>query len=210
MRNYKPAVFQPTVRPDWGGALSYIPDDEKSEILVALFKYPSVECKSRFWLETIKPELDAQYAEFTRLCELKSRGIRDRWGKTSSTGLVEVYNRCCTGVIVPERERESTQENNNNNSRDNTSSLSTTRARKFAPPSLQEVIDYAAQQTQFRGAGGFLCPRATAEEFWAHYDSQGWRKSNDSATPVTNWQSALRLWCKKQGQFEKPMPDLPL
>ena len=110
MRNYKPAVFQPTVRPDWGGALSYIPDKEKAEILVALFKYPSVECNSKFWLETIKPDLDFQYAEFTRLCELKSRGIRDRWGKTSCTGLVEVYKTCSTGVIVPEREREEEEE----------------------------------------------------------------------------------------------------
>ena len=84
------------------------------------------------------------------------------------------------------------------------------RASKFTPPTLQEVIDYAAEQTQWRGVGGFRCPRSVAEEFWAHYDSQGWKKSNDSATPVTNWQSALRLWAKKQPQFEKPQPDLPV
>ena len=81
---------------------------------------------------------------------------------------------------------------------------------KFIPPTLQQVIDYAAQQNELRGVGGFRCARSTAEEFWAHYDSQGWRKSNDSATPVTNWHSALRLWTKKQCQFENPTADMPL
>lgn len=105
-RNYRPAVFQPTIRPDWGGVLSYIPDNEKTEILIALFKYPSVECSSRFWLETIKPDLDCQYEEFKRQCELKSRGIRERWGKTSITPLEDNYNTCNSCVIVSEGEGE--------------------------------------------------------------------------------------------------------
>lgn len=106
MRNYKPATFQPTIRPDWAGVLSYLSDKEKSEILVALFKYPSVECKSAFWLETIKPDLDLQYSEFQRICAEKARGVRNRWGKTSITD-VKTSN---TNVIDSERERERKEE----------------------------------------------------------------------------------------------------
>lgn len=102
MRTYKPATFQPIVRPDWAGAMSYIPDEEKSEILVALIKYPAIECSSRFWLETIKPDLDLQFAEFKRVCEEKSRGVRERWGKISITPA----KTSTTYVIVPEREKE--------------------------------------------------------------------------------------------------------
>lgn len=104
-RKYKPATFQPTIRPDWGGVLSYIPDDEKINILEALIKYPSIECTSKFWIETIKPDLDLQYDEFTRQCAAKSRGVRNRWGKTSMTTLKDENKISTTGVIVSERER---------------------------------------------------------------------------------------------------------
>lgn len=103
VRKYKPATFQPTIRPDWGGVLSYIPDKEKIAILEALIKYPSVECDSKFWIETIKPDLDLQFEEFKRQCEAKSRGVRNRWGKTSITHLKDDNNTCNTDVIVPER-----------------------------------------------------------------------------------------------------------
>lgn len=101
-RKYTPATFQPTVRPDWGGVLSYIPNDEKATILECIIKYPSLDCNSRFWLETIKPDLDLQYETFKQQCEAKSRGVRNRWGKTSIT-LVKDKNKISnTDVIVPE------------------------------------------------------------------------------------------------------------
>lgn len=82
-KKYTPAIFQPTVRPDWGGTLSYLSDTEKSEILTALVKFPSVECNSRFWLETIKPDLDLQLSKFLNSNAVKSRGAMNRWGKIS-------------------------------------------------------------------------------------------------------------------------------
>jgi len=106
MRNYKPATFQPTIRPDWAGILSYISEKEKAEILVAIIKYPSIECDSAFWKETIKPDLDNQYQNFKNTCEAKSRGVRERWGKISTTQ-VKTSTTC---VIDAEREREGIEE----------------------------------------------------------------------------------------------------
>lgn len=102
MRNYKPATFQPTVRPDWGGVLSYIPIEEKAKILEAIIKYPSIEIDSVFWQETIKPDLDLQYETFTQQCEMKSRAMRDRWGKTSCASLQDNNKTSNKDVIVPE------------------------------------------------------------------------------------------------------------
>lgn len=102
MRSYKPATFQPTVRPDWGGVLSYIPVEEKAKILEAIIKYPSVDIDSVFWQETIKPDLDLQYETFTQQCEMKSRAMRDRWGKTSCTSLQDNNKTSNKDVIVPE------------------------------------------------------------------------------------------------------------
>jgi hypothetical protein len=101
-RKYTPATFQPTVRPDWGGVLSYIPKDEKASILECIIKYPSLDCNSKFWLETIKPDLDLQYETFKQQCESKSRGVRNRWGKTSITPVKDENNKSNTDVIVPE------------------------------------------------------------------------------------------------------------
>ena len=101
-RKYTPATFQPTVRPDWGGVLSYIPNDEKATILECIIKYPSLDCDSKFWLETIKPDLELQYETFKQQCEAKSRGVRNRWGKTSITLVKDENNKSNTDVIVPE------------------------------------------------------------------------------------------------------------
>lgn len=110
MSKYTPATFQPTVRPDWAGILSYLSDKEKSEILTALFKYPSVECNSAFWKETIKPDLDLQYQAFTESCKAKSRGVRNRWGKISITDVEDMNKTSIRYGIDTEREREDESE----------------------------------------------------------------------------------------------------
>lgn len=119
MRKYKPATFQPTVRPDWAGVLSYLSDKEKGEVLEAILKYPSFETDSYFFNETVKPDLDMQFSEFVRICQAKQRGINNRWqknresqdssekrGKTSITPLIDMNNISYSDVIVPEGEGE--------------------------------------------------------------------------------------------------------
>ena len=119
MSKYTPATFQPTVRPDWAGVLSYLSDKEKSEILVALFKYPSVECESAFWLETIKPDLDLQYQAFQESCKAKARGVRNRWDKISITDVEDKDKTSITYDIVTEREREREEESKSESENEN-------------------------------------------------------------------------------------------
>lgn len=204
MSKYTPATFQPTVRPDWAGILSYLSDKEKSEILVALFKYPSVECDSAFWKETIKPDLDLQYEIFTESCKAKSRGVRNRWDKISITDVEDMDKISIREHIDTEREREKEKKSIEENS----SSIWNTHV-KFTPPTLQEVLEYAKSQSTMARMGGFSCPQKIAEEFWTHYDSQGWVKSNDSRTPVTNWQSLLRSWALNPNKFSKTGNAVP-
>ena len=81
MSKYTPAIFQPTVRPSWAGILSYIGTDEKSQILEAIIRYPTdTGIKSRFWEDTIKPDLEEQYTKFVKSCEAKGCGSRTYWG----------------------------------------------------------------------------------------------------------------------------------
>lgn len=78
------------------------------------------------------------------------------------------------------------------------SSLRNTRASKFTPPTLQEVFEYAKQQNEMAGCGGFACSKATAEEFWGNYESNGWVIGNESQTPVRDWKAKLRQWCARE------------
>ena len=150
MSKYIPATFQPTVRPDWAGVLSYLSDKEKSEILVALFKYPSVECKSTFWLETIKPDLDLQYEAFQESCKAKSRGIRNRWGKISITNLEDINKTSTRHDIVTERERE--EESKKESEDENKGGVGEKEEREFTPEQkaankekAQQIIQQTAQ-----------------------------------------------------------------
>lgn len=90
-------------------------------------------------------------------------------------------------------------------------------AREIPPPTLDEVLAYAKQQTEMAGVGGFPCAPYVAEQFWAHYQSQGWRKSNDAETPVRDWRAALRMWARGAGPGRNNAPpslinndDLPI
>lgn len=195
MRTYKPATFQPTIRPDWAGVLSYLTQEEKSEILVALFKYPSVECKSAFWNETIKPDLDLQYSEFTRICAEKSRGVRNRWGKTSITN----EKTSITNVIVPEREREEEQESKKENIPSNWNTR--------VAPTENEVLEYARQQNEMAGMGGFAVTEQQAQDFYDHYSGVGWCLTNDAQTPIRDWRPLLRKWVRNPRFVSTPVKD---
>ena len=73
---------------------------------------------------------------------------------------------------------------------------------KFSPPTLQEVLTFAKQQNDVAKTGGFPCSKAIAEEFWSHYQANGWIVGNESRTPVRDWQAKLRQWCVRESQKE--------
>lgn len=215
-RSYKPATFQPTVRPDWAGAMSYIPDAEKIAIFEAILKYPAVtKIDSIYWTETIEPDLACQYQSFVNACRLKQIAVRNRWNQGRG---IDVYNTCTTGVEDMEKIlKDKEKEKENNVIVGNSGEMSTTRthAREEIPgPSLDEVLQFAKMQTSMDGVGGFFCSAKDAEAFWSHYQSQGWRKSNESSTPVRDWKAQLRFWCTQAKKFNKSkLPDeddLPL
>ena len=74
------ATFQPTVRPDWAGAMDYMSESEQSKIFQAILMFPSIDLpESAYWNKTIKPDLQNQYETFMSVCEKKAIGIRKRW-----------------------------------------------------------------------------------------------------------------------------------
>lgn len=79
-KQHKPVTFQPTIRPSWAGAMSYIQMEEKARILEAIIKYPEdTGIDSVFWKETIKPDLDLQYEKFLSTCQARKQVARTYW-----------------------------------------------------------------------------------------------------------------------------------
>ena len=97
---HKQATFQPTIRPSWAGAMSYIPVEEKAKILDALVKYPEVvEIDSIFWKETIKPDLDLQYNKFITTCEARKQVARTYWDNQKETNGIQLHTKCISKDI---------------------------------------------------------------------------------------------------------------
>lgn len=99
-----------------------------------------------------------------------------------------------------------THSNNINTSRVNNNNISTAHAREFTPPTLEQVLAYAAQQNSVAGMGGFKCTPQIAEEFWSNYESTGWVVANDARTPVRDWQAKLRQWALRQARMPAATP----
>lgn len=188
------ATFQPTVRPDWAGAMDYISETEQVKIFQAILMFPSVDVpESAFWTKTIKPDLEQQYKTFIESCQKKAIGIRKRWDKSidNYTNVIDNY----TDVIDKDSflKNKSNIKEQDNNSRNNNNNLSTTRVN----PTLDEILDYARQQNDLAGMGGFKCSSDTAHDFYDYYSGIGWCLPNDAKTPILDWKPFLRKWSRK-------------
>lgn len=89
-----------------------------------------------------------------------------------------------------------------NNSRINTSSLSTT----HEAPTCEQVLEYAKQQDDMAGVGGFAVSQEQAQDFYDYYSGIGWVVPNDAKTPIVDWKPFLRKWVRNP-RFKTKDPD---
>lgn len=194
-KKYEPAVFQPTIRPSWAGALEYVPNDELAQILKAITVFPSVDLPdSVFWNKTIKPDLEQQYQKFLIVCDARGRGARTYWGEHKLSTSLSKGNLCKVQDKVQDKVKVKVEDFAIN------SDIRNTRDNKSDIPTLEEFLDYAKQQNDMAGVGGFLCSPEIASACYDYYATNGWRRANKENTPVRDWKSALRAWARKENQ----------
>ena len=75
---------------------------------------------------------------------------------------------------------------------------------KDCAPTLQQVLDYAKQQNDIAGMGGFACSQQVARDFYDYYAGIGWVLPNDSRTPIVDWRPFLSKWARDPHRFQKP------
>lgn len=119
MSKYKPAIFQATVRPSWGGVLSYLSAEEKAQILEAIINYPkNTNIISKFWAETIKPDLDTQYDSFVNTCYARGRGARTYWETKSNNKVnlsLPLVNHKVNSLKDKDKDKDKIQDKDKNN-----------------------------------------------------------------------------------------------
>lgn len=171
---------------NWAPFIADLPTEKQLEFFWAVFDYGNRECSLKCW-DMIQPILEkGKIGYYNKLRTLKhvSDKIIDTTIDTSVDTITDT-------TIVSERVSV-----NKTNSRNNSCNLSTTRtrAKEFTPPTLEQVLDYAKQQNDIAGVGGFTCTPELADQFWTYYESQGWIKGNSAKTPISDWKPLLRRW----------------
>lgn len=193
MGKYKPAIFQPTVRPSWGGALEYIKPEELAQILKAIIEFPKIEVpNSVFWNQTIKPDLEQQFESFNEVCEVRGRGARTYWGEHKlSISSPQDNHKNNTSIIYGKLRKDKgkgkVQDKVNEGGVGG----------ENCPPTIEEVLAEAELQNSMAGCGGYKITRESAEEFFTTYALSNWTLHNQHETPIRDWRAALRGWARK-------------
>lgn len=77
----------------------------------------------------------------------------------------------------------------------------------FTPPTEDEVLEYARQQNDMAGVGGYAITEESAHDFYDYYAGIGWVLPNDARTPIRDWKRFLSKWARNPKFKPKRDPD---
>ena len=180
-KKYTPAVFQATVRPSWAGILSYISEKERSDILEAIIKYPNeTKIESKFWQETIKPDLEEQYDKFIKICDIRGRSAKTYWGEhklSISNTKDEQKDNLLKGK---DKDKGNVKVNMEGGNR--------------GKPTIEEVKAYCQERNS----------PVNPNQWFDYYQSNGWKVGKN---PMKDWKACIRNWEVKERQSEEHPSD---
>ncbi len=104
------------------------------------------------------------------------KGMLSRWHNTAITKLLQNDNPTPTPTPTPTEQNKTPEENT-----DMSPPAPSVKKRKFTPPTVEEVNEYA-QEKEYTVSG---------EEFIAFYESNGWKIGKNS---MKDWRAAVRTW----------------
>ncbi|OYP38904.1 hypothetical protein [Rhodopirellula sp. MGV] len=71
------------------------------------------------------------------------------------------------------------------------------------PASVGRVAEYAKTLDAKKYQDATRC----CDEFWDHYEANGWRQGKGTGRKIVNWQAAFRGWVRRQKGFGGHAPD---
>jgi hypothetical protein len=182
------SVMKLFIDTDWYDMIQDLPKDKQIEIMYAVFAFPNGDSNTHVWKKIIKPQLEQSAKLYVEKAQRFAENRKKRWQQKSeqiSDNKSEQISNRYQNVNVNVNDI-------NNNSRNNNNNLSTTHVN----PTEQEVLDYAKQQDDMAGVGGFAVSQEQAQAFYDYYSGIGWVLPNDAKTPIVDWKPFLRKWAK--------------
>lgn len=187
--------FSPHIYPEWGELFDSISAEERSELLLAITKFPEYEPKNVPIWNFIKSQLQKDYEIFIEKCESNSNIIKNYWAKknnkttpkdTNSNGSIRTNtneNECIPKRITNNVLRITKTDNLNKKEKEK-------EKEKFTPPTLEDVSNYCTVK-------GF---KFDVSSFLDYYQSNGWRVGKN---PMKDWRAAVRNWNRNEVKYAR-------
>lgn len=187
---------------EWFEAIKDLSDEKQQEIIVAILNYPNGHSDTHIWNKVILPALEkGRIGYFNKINHLKQY----KHTVSKSDTVSDTDNRTERKEKKEEYISNNSKNNNNINIKNNNSYiLQNTRVN----PTQEQVLEYAAQQNNMAGVGGFACTPEQAQDFYDYYTGIGWVLPNDAKTPIVDWKPFLRKWVRNP-RFKNNDNDVP-
>lgn len=186
---------------NWYDMIQDLSDDKQVEIMRAVFAFPNGDSNTHVWQKIIKPQLEQSAKLYTEKAQRFAENRKKRWQQKSeqiSDKKSEQTSNRCQNVNV----NVNVKEKDIDIKKDIPSNWNTRVA-----PTEEEVLEYARQQNEMAGMGGFAVTEQQAQDFYDYYTGIGWVLPNDANTPIRDWRPLLRKWVRNPRFVSTPVKD---
>lgn len=164
-------------------------NEERGALLMMMFEYSMTgtynEATDRIVqiaFKPIKAQMDRDMEKYQKVCERNKANIAKRYS-TDNKSVPEATS----GIPDDTKSTDVCSMKNDVCSMKNDKEIKETRAKRFIPPSVEDVKDYCKKQ-------GY---QVDADRFIDFYESKGWMVGSNK---MKDWKAAVRNWSRSQRQ----------
>ena len=179
--------------------LEKLSDQEVGRLVRALLEYgetgetEELTGRESIAFDFIADDINRAKAAYDERCAKNQQNIEKRYARQDAT---TVYDGIRTNTTVYEtyQTKDKTKTKGKDKTKDNTlppNGVSDTRAKRFTPPTLDDVLAYVRER------GSNVDP----QRFLDFYASKGWMVGKN---PMKDWKAAVRTWEKRDSEQNKP------
>ena len=175
---------------DYLDAIEPLGDAERGRLFTSLLEYartgeaPQLCGNERFLFPMMRAQIDRDTASMVELSEARSRA-----GKTGAEAKQANAKFAKQNKQMPNLPSKSSYDKDKDKDKDKDESIS--RAKRFTPPTLDDVSAYVRE----RGS------KVDPQRFFDFYASKGWMVGKN---PMKDWKAAVRTWEKRDSEQNKP------
>lgn len=179
--------------------LEKLSDQEVGRLVRSLLEYgetgetEELAGRESIAFDFIADDINRAKAAYEERCAKNQRNIEKRYARQDDTNVYDGI-RTNTNVYETYQTKDKTKDKTKNKTKDNSlppNGVSDTRAKRFTPPTLDDVSAYIRE----RGSN------VDAQRFLDFYTAKGWMVGKNR---MKDWKAAVRTWEKRDSEQNKP------